>query len=598
MNTLNRFCLGVVFLVQLSFGGFAQSGIITTVAGNGTTGFSGDGGSATSAQLSDIFGVAIDSAGNLYVADQGNFRIRKVTVAGVISTVAGNGTMGFSGDGGPATAAQLNAAGGVAVDLAGNLYIADEANFRIRKVDAAGVISTVAGNGTQGSSGDGGPATAAQITPYRLTVDSSGNLYIVDIGRIRKVTTAGVISTVAGNGTEGFSGDGGPATAAQLNSPNDVAIDAAGNLYIADGFNRRIRKVTPAGVISTVAGNGTKGFSGDGGPATAAQLYHPMGVAVDSVGNLYIADDSGQRIRKVTAAGIISTLAGDGTSGFTGDGGSATAAQLSYPMDVAVDSAGNVYISDNNNVRIRKVTATNSSSIFFPQMAVGGGYTTEFTLVNTGDASVDGNLILTAANGTPLNVSLTEQAASPIVASSLPISIPPGGTQLISASAINPGDPVSVGWARVESSGGKLDGVSAFRLIQGSALQSVVGVLSTEMLSAVTVPINNDSAQERFTGYAIANTGSSSITVRFVVVGTDGNPSGIAIPDLTLSTGEQRARFFSQDAAALGTFQGSVVLIGENNAQFVVVALVQDRGTSGVLFTAIPVIPSKASNIN
>jgi trimeric autotransporter adhesin len=373
MKVTQRIGLRLFIFTQLALCGCSQSGIpttagiISTVAGKGKCRFSGDGGLATEAQLSMPDGVAVDSAGNLYITDSYNNRIRKITAAGIISTVAGNGTQGYSGDGGLATEAQLYGPSGVAVDSAGNLYIADHVIDRIRKVTIAGMISTVVGNGTGGFSGDGDLATAARLfLPTGVAVDSADNLYIADTGnnRIRKVTTAGIISTVAGNGTPGSSGDGGLATAAQLDGPSGVAVDSAGNLYIADQGNvaigdpgsQRIRKVTTAGIISTVAGNGTRGFSGDGGLATAAQLNLPSGVVVDSEGNLYIADQGNSRIRKVTTAGIISTVAGKGTWGFSGDGGLATAARLFGPNGVAVDSAGNLYIADYLDCRIRKIT--------------------------------------------------------------------------------------------------------------------------------------------------------------------------------------------------------------------------------------------------
>jgi uncharacterized protein (TIGR03437 family) len=331
-----------------------SSGVITTVAGNGTPGFSGDNGPATSAQLYYPSAITVDSAGNLYIDDALNQRIRKVS-NGVVTTVAGNGTPGFSGDNGPATSAQLNNPSGVAVDSAGNLYIADQSNNRIRKV-SNGVITTVAGNGTLGYGGDGGPATSAQLTnPYGVAVDAAGNLYIADFGssRIRKVSN-GVITTVAGNGTQDFSGDNGPATSAQLDAPRGVAVDSAGNLYIVDYSNHRIRKVSN-GIITTVAGNGTPGFSGDNGPATSAQLYYPSGIAVDSAGSLYIGDSNNNRIRKVSN-GVITTVAGNGAPGFSGDNGPAISSQLNFPCNVAVDSAGNLYIDDDYNYRVRKVS--------------------------------------------------------------------------------------------------------------------------------------------------------------------------------------------------------------------------------------------------
>ena len=331
-----------------------SGGTIATVAGNGKAGFSGDGGPATSASLNDPAGVAIDSAGNLYISDSSNKRIRKVTGT-TIATVAGNGNLGFSGDGGPATSASLNMPAGVAADSAGNVYVADSGNSRIRRV-SSGTIATAAGNGSYKFSGDGGPATSASLnSPSGTAVDSAGNLYIADPGnqRIRKVSS-GTITTVAGNGFIEYSGDGGPATSASLSGPEGVAVDSAGNLYIADSVNNRIRKVS-GGTITTVAGNGATGFSGDGGPATSASLFNPYGVAVDSAGNLYIADTNNNRVRKVSG-GLITTVAGNGKEGFSGDAGLATNAALFNPYGVAVDLAGNLYISDTGNARVRKVT--------------------------------------------------------------------------------------------------------------------------------------------------------------------------------------------------------------------------------------------------
>ena len=333
-----------------------SAGVITTVAGTGRSGFSGDGGPAVDAQLRYPTGVAVDGAGNLFIADRHNQRIRKVDTAGVITTVAGTGSFGLGGDGGPAVDAQLRYPSDVAVDGAGNFFIADNWNHRIRKVDSAGVITTVAGTGWGGGfSGDGGPATAARLNyPTGVAVDGAGNLFIADPDnhRIRKVDSAGVITTVAGTGEEGFSGDGGPATSARLDSPHGVAVDGAGNLFIADGGNRRIRKVDTAGVITTVAGTGRRyGFSGDGGPAVDAQLRYPAGVTVDGAGNLFIAEWGNQRIRKVDSSGVITTVAGTGL----GDGGPATSARLYRPGGVAVDGAGNLFIVDGGNDRIRKV---------------------------------------------------------------------------------------------------------------------------------------------------------------------------------------------------------------------------------------------------
>ena len=307
--------------------------IITTVAGS-TRVVRGDGGPATNGSLAFPQGVAVDAAGNLFIADPVNNRIRQVSPDGVIRTVAGNGIRGFSGDGGPATNASLLFPQGVAVDTAGNLFIADTNNHRIRKVSPNGVIRTVAGSGF---SGDGGPAINASLDfPSSVAVDAAGNLFIADAGnnRIRQVSPDGVIRTVAGSGSGGFSGDGGPATNASLLFPQGVAVDAAGNLFIADAGNNRIRQVSPDGVIRTVAGNRSGGFSGDGGPATNASLNFPSGVAVDAAGNLFIADPVNNRIRQVSPDGVIRTVAGKRSGGFSGDGGLATNASLNFPSGV------------------------------------------------------------------------------------------------------------------------------------------------------------------------------------------------------------------------------------------------------------------------
>ena len=334
------------------------------MAGIGTFGFSGDGGPATSARISLVQGIDVDVAGNLFIADSGNNRIRKVTPAGIISTVAGNGIRSFGGDSGPATFASLSSPRDVAVDVAGNLFIADSGNIRIRKVTPAGIISTVAGNGLRSFGGDNGPAISAPLfVTNSIAVDSGGTLFIADSTRIRKVTPAGIISTVAGNGSNGFSGDGGPAISAQLSNANGVAVDSAGNLFISDLSNSRIRKVTTDGLISTVAGNGRLTAQGDGGTATAALLLNPYAVAVDGGGNAFIADSGHNRIRKVTPNGTISTFAGNGTPGYSGDGGPATSAQLGEPVSVAVDPAGNVFIAGCDG-RIRKVNPAGVISTF------------------------------------------------------------------------------------------------------------------------------------------------------------------------------------------------------------------------------------------
>jgi len=364
-------------------------GIITTIAGNGTQGFSGDGGPATEAELYNPGYTALDPVGNLYITDGNNLRVRKVDLNGIITTVAGNGVAGFSGDGGPATSAKLNFPAGVALDAAGNLYIADGGNNRIRKVDLNGIITTFAGGGV-GAGGDGGPATQAQLGfPSGIAVDAAGNLYIADTdnSRVRKVDLNGIITTVAGTGEHGYSGDGGPATQAELGFPSDIAVDAAGNLYIADPNNSRVRKVDSRGIISTFAGNGHRGFSGDGGPATKAQL-EPVGVAVDAAGNVYIADIGNFRIRRIDKTGTIRTIAGTGSAQYGGDGGPATKAGIN-PIGVAIDSAGTIFLTEGFSERVRKVDVSKSAVIFASQNVSTVSPSQEAFVTNTGTQHIE-----------------------------------------------------------------------------------------------------------------------------------------------------------------------------------------------------------------
>ncbi len=350
--------------------GVSGSDTITTIAGNGKPGFSGDGGPATAAQLRSVDGVAVDSQGNVYIADSANYRVRKVSPGGTISTFAGKGGGGGAlGDGGPATSARLDAPRSVAVDGQGNVYIADFNAHRIRMVRPNGTITTFAGTGQASFSGDGGPAVSARLyAPAAVAVDGQGSVYIVDAynQRVRKVTPDGRITTIAGTGKQGTSGDGGPATSATLSYPYGVAVDARGNVYVSG--DTYVRKVSREGTITKVAGGGSS--IGDGGPAISAYVRTPFGLAADGNGNLYIADYADHRVRRVDLAGKITTLAGTRSGGFSGDGGPATSAMLFGPRGLGLDAQGNVYIGDGQNYRVRKVTVGTDAAAL--KLALGG----------------------------------------------------------------------------------------------------------------------------------------------------------------------------------------------------------------------------------
>ncbi len=341
-------------------------GVVTTLAGTGAATSSGNGGLATSATINAPGGtVARDSSGNIYVPDTNGNQVRMVTPEGIISTIAGSllGTTGYTGDGGPATSATLNAPRGIAIDSSGNIFILDSGNFVVRKINTNGIISTYAGTYSTlapKDTGDGGPATSATINvPRGIAVDTSGNLYIAVNGghAIRKVSTTGIITTVAGTGSAGYTGNGGGANVARLNTPNGVAVDLEGNLYIADTGNTVVRKVTAStGIISLVAGTNVAGYSGDGGLAVSAKLSGPRTIAVDASGSVYIGDTANNVIRKVTTDGYISTVAGTGVSGYFGDHGSATLAQFGQPYGVVVDSDGTLYVTENATNIIRRIT--------------------------------------------------------------------------------------------------------------------------------------------------------------------------------------------------------------------------------------------------
>ncbi|HEY5330750.1 MAG TPA: Ig-like domain repeat protein [Acidobacteriaceae bacterium] len=365
--------LGYTLLAGSARGPLAvlQPGRIDTVAGTVAWLYRADGVAATSAPIFLPNGVVVDAGGNLYISDSANNRLRRVdATTGLISTVAGNGSPGFSGDNGPATQAMISAPAGLMLDGAGDIYFADGGNHAVRRVDAlTGIITTVAGVGVQGYSGDAGPATAARLSlPQSVAFDATGNMYIADTGNnaVREVDAAtGTIRTIAGTGAGGYNGDAKLATTAMLNSPWSVAFGVDGLLYIADLNNSRVRKIDSEGIISTVAGTGSRSFGGDGSAATAAELNAPAAIVFDPAGNLYIADSANNRVRKVNAiTGIIDTIAGNGDEGFGGDTGPANLASLYGPYALFFDQSGNLLIADMFHNRVRRISATAISLVF------------------------------------------------------------------------------------------------------------------------------------------------------------------------------------------------------------------------------------------
>jgi hypothetical protein len=364
---------------------------ISLIAGNGTAGFGPIGGEATSAALNGPRDATVDASGNIYISDFSNNIIEKVTPSGVITIFAGTGTAGFQGDGGAATSAELNQPGGTVVDSKGNVYIADFGNNVIRVVNSSGIISTFAGNATAGFSGDGGAATSAELSePVDVALDLSGNLYIADRGnnRIRMVSAAtGIITTFAGNGTAGFSGDGGSANEAEFSATlQDMAVDSHSNLIITDRGNNRIRMVNTSGIISTVAGNGAAGFSGDGGSATSAELDNPFGVAVDAAGNIYFSDETNSRLRMVNPSGIITTIAGGG-AGLVSGGGPAANAELSEPTGLSISSNGTIYFAD-SGLNIAGSLGPNGALVFSSLPVASTSAAQSVTVQNIGAATL------------------------------------------------------------------------------------------------------------------------------------------------------------------------------------------------------------------
>ncbi len=492
-------------------------GTISTQAGNGVYGYSGDGGPASSGELRLPQAIAVDQAGNVYIADTGNNVIREVAATtGIITTVAGNGSYGYSGDGSLATSASLAGPAGVALDAAGNLYIADFGNNVVREVNAAtGIISTVVGGGSNAGNdglGDGGPATGASLYgPAGLAFDATGNLYIADsynslIREVNAVTN--IISVVAGGGSSPGSdglGDGGPASEAQLSNPQDVAVDANGNLFIADTGNNVVREVS-SGTITAIAGDGSPGYQGDNGPAVNARLNSPGAVVLDAAGDLYIADTSNNMIRRVDGTGIISKIAGTRTPGYTGDGGVPTAARLNYPSAVALDATADVYIADNVNNVIRKIAMT-ANPLNFPQTSIGQTSAVQaIAAVNIGNAPLNFSGLTISANFQQQASGGTDCSGSTILAA---------GTSCTTAVAFAPGSAGNLM--------GEMQQTTNSLNVSGSSLNvtlSGTGVGAGAVLSPASLLFGNQNLGTTSTAQTItlSNHGSATVSLTSITV--------------------------------------------------------------------------------
>ena len=492
------------------FSAAAQNYTIATFAGNAGAGagYSGDTGQATNAQLNSPRGVAVDSSGDVYIADYQNYVIRKVA-NGVINTIAGNGAMGFVGDFNLATSAELSGPLGVAIDSSGNIYIADAPgpSDRIRKV-SFGVITTFAGSAA-GFAGDGGPASNASLNyPAAVAIDGAGNIYIADTAnnRVRRISSAGIITTIAGNGTPGYNGDNITATSASLFSPQGVAVDSLGNVYIADTKNHRIRKVS-GGVITTVAGVGVQGYSGDSGPGTTAQLTAPKGVAIDSTGNLYIADTGNNVVRRI-AGGLITTVAGTGSAGYSGDGGPGSKATLNTPTGLAVDPTGGyIYIADSQNNVIRVLTNASATSVV-PHFAAGATYMTGFYIINKSNTTASFSILFYNDNGTQISIPVTGIGNTGTISGT----VAPLGTAYYEVG--DPNNPTLLsGSAQIQASPsvavqGLFRHLGAGNVYYEAAVPSSTG--SNEVLIAFDYTTFAQTNAQIFTGIALANLDSAN----------------------------------------------------------------------------------------
>ena len=575
--------------------GDVEKPYIFTIAGTGERGFGGDGGPATEAQFYVPGGLAVDGSGNLYVAGN-NDRIRRIDAEGVITTIAGTGERGFGGDGGPATEAQFSLPRDLAVDGSGNLYVTDVGNHRIRRIDAEGVITTIAGTGERGFGGDGGPAAEAQFSyPSGPALDGSGNLYVADVGnhRIRRIDAEGVITTIAGTGERGFGGDGGPAAEAQFSSPNGLALDGSGNLYVADQGNHRIRRIDAEGVITTIAGTGEYGFGGDGGPATEAQFLFPLGLALDGSGNLYVADRGNHRIRRIDAEGVITTLAGSGPAmflgGYGGDGGPAAEAQFSSPNGLAVDGSGNLYVADSNNHRIRVIRPPgerNPVTQEFSHFANGDSTVSDLVLVNVDTTTVTPVVRFYSSKGNPISadslvdvtgdLELTAEGALAVTAG-----IPPLAARTISTHGRGG---LTSGSVRVVA-----DGYIGGFLRFDSRAVGVAGVGAAQPVNDALFPARRKEGGIN-TGAAVRNLETEAMTMTcHLMQGGGGDVLETAMVEL--AGDGQNARFINELFPETDTsdFMGSVRCTAPEGKMFTGVALEMD--IQNRIFTTLPLVP-------
>ena len=591
MDFVNRIftTLPLVPIVSAELLGDIEARHVYIFAGRGgNDGYSGDGGPAAEAKFDSPSGVAVDGEGNVYVADYGNHRIRRIDTHGVITTFAGSGSTGIfsgglSGDGGPATEAQLNYPRGVAVDAAGNVYVADSANDRIRRIDTQGVITTFAGSGEYGGQGgDGGPATEAQLNdPRGVAVDAAGNVYVGDLNnhRIRRIDTRGVITTFAGTGRGSYGGDGGPATLARLYYPKGVAVDAVGNVYVADSGNDRIRRIDTQGVITTFAGTGKEGYAGDGGPAPEAQLSNPTGVAVDAVGNVYVADSSNRRIRHIDTHGMITTL---------GTGPARIPVYLSGFLGyVAVDGEGNLYISTGNRIQVIKPPGERIVTKEFPHFANGGSTVSDLVLVNVDTKAVTPVVRFYGSNGELIPAdSVVDVTGDMELAADgslfFTAGIPPLGERTISTHGRGA---LTSGSVRVVSDG-TIGGILRFDIMA----VGVAGVGAAEPVRGEMVFPARRKEGGINTGVALRNLHGDAIDLSCSLM-VDGELLKTEV--LKLAFRKQSARFINEIFPTVNTsnFSGTVhcTSSGYRGGTFAGVALEMDIGNR--IFTTLPLVP-------